>query len=98
MVFYEKDQFSSENSLFTKNELAENRTQINATFDELIAQNSGNPKLYFMKEKLTENCNYNQCKDKLEKLQSLLKSDVEGDYKVIVMEDIMNELIAKKER
>ncbi|HBV17642.1 alpha-2-macroglobulin family protein [Chryseobacterium carnipullorum] len=91
-----KISFLSENSLFTKNELAENRTQINATFDELIAQNSGNPKLYFMKEKLTENCNYNQCKDKLEKLQSLLKSDVEGDYKVIVMEDIMNELIAKK--
>ncbi|MDP9961810.1 alpha-2-macroglobulin family protein [Chryseobacterium lathyri] len=91
-----KISFLSENSLFTKNELTENRTQINAVFDELIAQNSGNPKLYFMKEKLTENCNYNQCKDKLEQLQNLLKSDTEGDYKVIIMEDIMNELLAKK--
>ncbi|PIF46451.1 MG2 domain-containing protein [Chryseobacterium sp. 52] len=91
-----KINFLSENSLFTKNELTENRTQINSTFDELIAQNSGNPKLYFMKEKLTENCNYNQCKDKIEQLQSLLKSDTDGDYKVIVMEDIMNELIGKK--
>lgn len=91
-----KISFLSEGSLFTKNEVTENRTQINATFDELIAQNSGNPKLYFSKEKLTENCNYNQCKDKLEQLQTLLKSDTEGDYKVIIMEDIMNELIAKK--
>jgi len=91
-----KISFLSENGLFTKNELSENRTQINAIFDELIAQNSGNPKLYFMKEKLTENCNYNQCKDKLEQLQNLLKSDTEGDYKVIIMEDIMNELLAKK--
>jgi uncharacterized protein YfaS (alpha-2-macroglobulin family) len=88
--------FLSENGLFTKNELTENRTQINTTFDELIAQNNGNPKLYFMKEKLTENCNYNQCKDKLEQLQNLVKSDTEGDYKVIIMEDIMNELIDKK--
>ena len=91
-----KISFLSENGLFTKNELSENKTQINAIFDELIAQNSGNPKLYFMKEKLTENCNYNQCKDKLEQLQNLLKSDTEGDYKVIIMEDIMNELLAKK--
>jgi len=88
--------FLSENGLFTKNELTENRTQINATFDELIAQNSGNPRLYFMKEKLMENCNYSQCKDKLEQLQNLVKSDTEGDYKVIIMEDIMNELIDKK--
>lgn len=91
-----KISFLSENNLFTKDELTVNRTLINAAFDDLIAQNSGNPKLYFMKEKLTENCNYSQCKDKLEQLQNLLKSDAEGDFKVIIMEDIMNELIAKK--
>lgn len=91
-----KISFLSENNLFTKNELTENRTQIIAAFDELVARNTGNPKLYFMKEKLTENCNYNQCKDKLEQLQTLLKSDTEGDYKVIIMEDIMNILIDKK--
>jgi uncharacterized protein YfaS (alpha-2-macroglobulin family) len=91
-----KISFLSENGLFTKNELTENRAQINAIFDELIAQNSGNPKLYFMKEKLTENCNYNHCKDRLEQLQNLLKTDTEGDYKVIIMEDIMSELLAKK--
>ncbi|ROI06778.1 hypothetical protein EGI16_02410 [Chryseobacterium sp. G0240] len=91
-----KISFLSDNGLFTKNELTENRISINAVFDELIAQNKGNSRLYFMKEKLVENCNFNQCKDRLEQLQNLLKSNVEGDYKVLIMEDIMNELIAKK--
>ncbi len=49
-----------------------------------------------MKDKLVDNCNFSQCKDKLEQLQDLLKTNVEGDYKVLIMEDIMNELIAKK--
>lgn len=88
--------FLSDNGFFTKNELAENRIKINAVFDELIAQNNGNPRLYFMKEKLTENCDYSHCKDKLEQLQNLLKSGTEGDYKVVIMEEIMNELIVKK--
>ncbi|SHL36622.1 alpha-2-macroglobulin family protein [Chryseobacterium polytrichastri] len=91
-----KVNFLSDNGLFTKNELTENRRQINTIFDDLIAQNTGNPKLYFMHQKLSENCNYNQCKDKLEQLQNLVKSNVEGDYKVLVMEEIMTELHDKK--
>ncbi|CAI8775860.1 alpha-2-macroglobulin family protein [Chryseobacterium sp. IT-36CA2] len=88
--------FLSENNIFTKNELTANRTTINTIYDELIAQNSGNAKLYFMKEKITENCNFNHCKDKLQQLQNLLKSDVQGDYKVMIMGDIMDELINQK--
>ncbi|MDR2236198.1 MAG: hypothetical protein LBE92_08745 [Chryseobacterium sp.] len=88
--------FLSEKGPFTKNELAENRKKINTVFDELIALNTGNPKLYFMKEKLSENCNYTRCKDRLEQLQNLLKSDTEGDYKVVIMDEIMSELITKK--
>ncbi len=88
--------FLSENNIFTKNELTENRTAINTIYDELIEQNTGNPKLYFMKEKLTENCNFTHCKDKLQQLQNLLKSDVEGDYKVMIMGDIMDELTNQK--
>lgn len=91
-----KVDFLSDNGLFTKNEIKENRTQINTIFDELIAQNKGNSKLYFMHQKLSENCNFNQCKDKLEQLQNLVKSNVEGDYKVLVMEEIMTELNGKK--
>lgn len=91
-----KVNFLSDNGLFTKNELTENRTKINTIFDELIAQNTGNSKLYFMHQKLSENCNFNQCKDKLEQLQNLVKSNTEGDYKVLVMEEIMTQLHDKK--
>ena len=91
-----KVDFLSNNGLFTKNELTENQKQINIIFDELIAQNNGNSKLYFLHQKLQENCNFNQCKDKLEQLKNLLKSNVEGDYKVLIMSEMMDELIAKK--
>ena len=65
-------------------------------YDELIEQNTGNPKLYFMKEKITENCNFNHCKDKLQQLQNLLKSNIEGDYTVLIMGDVMDELTNQK--
>lgn len=93
-----KVSFLSDNGLFTKNELTENRNTINAIFDELIAQNSGNSKLYFMHQKLSENCQFTQCKDKLGQLQNLVKSNIDGDYKVLVMEEIMNELIIKNKQ
>lgn len=91
-----KINFLSNNELFTKNEKSENQTLINYIFDELIGQNQGNSKLYFMHQKLSENCKFNSCKDKLEQLQKLLKNDVEGDYKVLISEEIMGELISKK--
>lgn len=90
-----KVSFLSDNGLFTKNELTENRNTINTIFDELIAQNSGNSKLYFMHQKLSENCQFIQCKDKLEQLQNLVKTNIDGDYKVLVMEEIMDELVIK---
>lgn len=92
-----KIDFLSDNGLFTKNELSVNRKEIDNLFDELIAMNSGNAKLYFMHQKLQENCNFNQCKDKLQQLRNLLNSEVKGDYKVLIMDDIMNELLAKKQ-
>lgn len=91
-----KNIFLANDDFFTKNELEESRIKINADFDELIAQNTGNSKLYFMHKKLQQNCNFNQCKDRLTQLQNLLKSDAEGDYKVLIMEDIMNQLILEK--
>lgn len=88
-----KVNFLSNNDFFTKNELAENRVLINAIFDELIAKSTGNQKLYFMHQKLSENCIFNSCKDKLVQLQNLMKSNIEGDYKVLIGEEIINELI-----
>ncbi|AZA85320.1 hypothetical protein EG349_00170 [Chryseobacterium shandongense] len=92
----QQNNFLSNNDFFTKNELEENRTKINAVFDELITQNTGNPKLYFMHKKLQQNCSFTQCKDRLAQLKNLLKSDAEGDYKVLIIEDIMNQLISDK--
>jgi hypothetical protein len=66
-----KIEFLSDNVLFTKNELTENQIKINAIYDDLIAQNSGNPKLYFMHKKLQANCNLTLCKDRLTQLQNL---------------------------
>ncbi|WP_415327805.1 alpha-2-macroglobulin family protein [Chryseobacterium sp. MMS23-Vi53] len=93
-----KNTFLSDSGLFTKNEIAENRIKINAVYDELISQNTGNSKLYFMNEKLNANCNYNLCKDRLEQLQNLLNTDTEGDYKVLIMSQIVEELISKKKQ
>lgn len=93
-----KVSFLSDNGLFTKNELTENRSTINTIFDELITQNEGNAKLYFMHQKLSENCQFSRCKDKLEQLQNLAKSNIDGDYKVLVMEEIMGELVIKNKQ
>ncbi|KMQ68829.1 hypothetical protein ACM39_05965 [Chryseobacterium sp. FH2] len=93
-----KVEFLTNNELFTKNELIENRKKTDEIFDELIVQNNGNSKLYFMHQKLEENCNFTQCKDKLEQLKNLVKSNTEGDYKVLIMEQVMSELIVKKQQ
>ncbi|MPS65341.1 MG2 domain-containing protein [Chryseobacterium sp.] len=90
-----KIDFFSSRDLFTKNELETNHTIINGIYDELIAQNTGNPKLYFMHKKLQDNCDFTRCKDKLEQLKTLLKSDVNGDYKVLIIGDIVDELVGK---
>ncbi|WP_435524043.1 hypothetical protein [Chryseobacterium indoltheticum] len=93
-----KVNFLSSNELFTKNELAENRVLINTIFDELIAKSTDNSKLYFMHQKLSENCIATPCKDKLVQLQNLMKSNIEGDYKVLIAEDVVDELIKAKKK
>jgi len=94
----EKINFLSNSILFTKNELAENKVQINALFDELIASNSGNAKLYFSHQKINANCKYDVCKDKLQQLQSLVKSNIEGDYKILIYQEIANILVSEKKQ
>lgn len=87
--------FLADSDLFTKNELEQNQIKINAVYDELIAQNTGNSKLYFSDKKLQDNCEFNRCKNKLEQLQELLKSEAEGDYKLWIIDEIVEELISK---
>lgn len=85
-----KIHFLSDSDFFTKHELKENQTGINALYDRLIAENEGNVKLYFMHEKLLHSYSSTDSADKPEQLQALLESDTEGDYKALIMSDIMS--------
>lgn len=91
-----KIDFLSNDNLFTKNELKENETQINTIYDELILNNQGNSKLYFLHAKIDGNCEIGACKDRTQQLENLLKLNTEGDYKVLIAEDLMSELVGDK--
>jgi len=93
-----KVSFLSQNGLFTKNELVENKKIINTVYDDLILQNSGNSKLYFMHQKLIGNCSYNSCNNLLSQLQDLLKVNIDGDYKVLIAEQIINDLVSQNKQ
>ncbi len=88
--------FLKDGQLFTPNELKVNHAKINAIYDELVAGNSGNPKLYFQHQKINYNCDFTNCKDKLSQLQNLYKSSTDADYKVLIAEEIVDELIQDK--
>jgi len=91
-----KVDFLSNTDLFTKDELTGNNKQIDDIFNDIIAQNNRNSKLYFMHQKLQRDCSNNDCKDKLQQLYGLLNSDTQGDYKVLIVDDIINELLTEK--
>lgn len=93
-----KINFLGSSNLFTKNELTENKILINTLYDELIASNTGNSKLYFSHQKINENCEFNGCKNQLEQLQNLVRSDINGDYKVVIYQNILNFLIQDKKQ
>ncbi|QQV03441.1 MULTISPECIES: alpha-2-macroglobulin family protein [Chryseobacterium] len=90
--------FLKNSQLFTKNELEVNQKEISSIYNKLITANSGNSKLYFLHKKIGQNCDYNKCKDKLVQLQSLVKSNINGDYKILIYEDISNLLIDEKKQ
>jgi len=89
--------FLHNNELFTTNEVKENKTEISTIYDELIAKNTGNSKLYFIYDKLLDNCDFKPCKDRLEQLHAIVNSEIDGDYKVFIMDQIMNEMIMKND-
>ncbi|UOE41987.1 MG2 domain-containing protein [Chryseobacterium suipulveris] len=88
--------FLSNEELFTPNELKVNHPKINSVYDEVIAKNSGNSKLYFQHQKLDYNCTATKCKDRLAQLQNLYNSAPESDYKVMLIADIIDELTQKQ--
>ncbi|MCQ4034982.1 alpha-2-macroglobulin family protein [Kaistella montana] len=89
-------EFLKNDDLFTPNELKENQPKILANYDELIAKNLGNSKLYFQHQKLNDQCGFTNCKNQLSQLEDLVKSNVEGDYKVMIISEIVDRLTADK--
>ncbi|MDR2205511.1 MAG: hypothetical protein LBE36_05080 [Flavobacteriaceae bacterium] len=87
--------FLQDSRLFTPNELEENREKIIAAFDDEIASNSGNPKLYFQHQKINYVYAYNERFEHLEKLVE--NADTDGDYKVLIIADMMNILRQKED-
>ena len=80
------------NYYFTKNELKENQPKILGIYDSLIVKNSGNAQLYFKHQKLNDDCAFTNCKNKQEQLISLYNSATEGDYKVLIAQEIISSL------
>lgn len=80
------------NYYFTKNELKENQSKIFGIYDALIVKNSGNAQLYFKHQKLNDECAFTNCKNKQEQLISLYNSATEGDYKVLIAQEIISSL------
>lgn len=80
--------FMKNGNLFTPNELKVNENKIKEIYHQLIAQNQGNSKLYFQHQLLDYECENSGCKNRDEKLQQLIQSASEGDYKVMLIYDL----------
>ncbi|MFT3919331.1 alpha-2-macroglobulin family protein [Cloacibacterium sp.] len=89
-------QFLSNENYFTKNELKENQAKVLSVFDDVISKNSGNSKLYFQHQKITDECSFTHCKDKQSQLIALYNSSTEGNYKVIIAQEIIQNLQAQQ--
>ena len=90
--------FLKNGQLFTPNELKVNQQKVSGLYSELIAINSGNVKLYFQHQKINDECAFINCKNRIEQLESLVKNtSTEGDYKVAIIEDILETLIGKED-
>ena len=89
--------FLKNSTLFTPNERKVNQTKISSIYDELIAKNTGNSKLYFQHKKVTDECDFNNCKNEIQQLENIVNNNVSGDYKVLIIDDIVNHLKEKNQ-
>jgi uncharacterized protein YfaS (alpha-2-macroglobulin family) len=85
-----KINFLSNTAFFTENDLKKNETEINTIYEQLISENEGNTKLHFMYEKMLYQCSLHKELDRWEQLQTLFETDVDGDYKVLILRDMMS--------
>ena len=96
-VAYQEIAFLGNRSLFTVNEIKENKKKIAQIYDDLIANNTGNVNLFIQHQKVDFECEQN-CDDKLNKLLSLVNTNsIDGDYKLAIVADII-ELYAQNKQ
>ncbi|QCX54237.1 alpha-2-macroglobulin [Elizabethkingia sp. JS20170427COW] len=72
-------------SLFTENELAENRKKIESLYQNVIDHNTGNTQLYFQFEKVNSFSKYSSLDEKTKRLEALVNSPTDGDFKVYIL-------------
>lgn len=89
--------YLKDSGLFTKNELTKNKEEILSIYKDLIASTKGNAQLYLEHQKLLFECEAEACENKVDRLTSLYNSTSEKlDYKVKLIEGIVEELIAQE--
>lgn len=89
-------QFRNNGNLFTPNEKKAAYSEIIKKYDQLIAENNGNTQLYFEHQKLNFVCETANCKDRPAKLKNLYNSATQGDYKVMLVSEMMDILVSQK--
>jgi len=89
--------FLNNESIFTKDELVANRSDIRTLYQNLIGFNEGNPKLYFQHQLLIFENNVKTDDQFLKKQIDLANSSEKGDYKILIVKRIAEELQQKSE-
>lgn len=84
--------FLNNSDIFTKDELKENQAVVTALYQNLIDFNTGNSKLYFQHQKLIYENNIRKDEKFLEKQMVLVNSPIKGDYKILIVKNIVGEL------
>lgn len=87
--------FLSNSDIFTKDELKENQKAILALYQNLIDFNTGNSRLYFQHQKLIYENSIKKDAEFLEKQTALVNSSIKGDYKILIVKNIVQELTGK---
>lgn len=89
--------FLNNESIFTKDELVANRPIIKSLYQNLISFNTGNPKLYFQHQLLIFENNIKKDEQFLKKQIDLVNSSEKGEYKILIVKRIAEELQQKSE-
>lgn len=88
--------FLNNSDIFTKDELADNQAAVLALYQNLIDFNIKNPKLYFQHQKLIYENKIKKDDQFTGKQIALVNSPVEGDYKILIVNNFANSLFSSK--